>query len=153
MLWSSCPRVLVFTRKLLPAIHKDALPFTHQSMVAYQYVCRCDCRYMSRTSQRLHDRIAQRIPKSIRNKSIPQKPCQHVIAKQKSHQSTRVILRLDFTYYKMMNKPNSTTISNFQFQLKRTPFHLAALEATYITIHQLVLCRHKKFVHALQIPH
>ena len=31
----------------------------------------------------------------------------------------------------------------------RTPFHLAALEATYITIHQPVLCRHKEFVYAL----
>ena len=65
------PRILFSTRKLLPAIHKDTLPSTHQSMVVYQYVCRCDCRYMGRTSQRLHDRIAQHISKSIRNKSIP----------------------------------------------------------------------------------
>ena len=108
------PRVLFSTRKLLPAIHKDTLPSTHQSMVVYQYVCRCDCRYVGRTSQRLHDRIAQHIPKSIRNKSIPQEPCQHATAKQKLHQATTVILRLDFTYYKMMNAPNSTTISNFQ---------------------------------------
>ena len=35
----------------------------------------------------------------------------------------------------------------------RTPFHLAALEATYIKIHQQVLCRHKEFVYALQISH
>ena len=48
----------------------------------------------------------------------PQEPCQHATAKQKSHQSTTVTLRLDFTYYKMMNAPNSTTISNFQFLLK-----------------------------------
>ena len=33
----------------------------------------------------------------------------------------------------------------------RTPFHLAALEAAYITIHQRVLCRHKEFVYVLQI--
>ena len=44
-----------------------------------------------------------------------QEPCQHVIAKQKFHQSTTVIMQSDFTYYKMMNAPNSTTISNFQF--------------------------------------
>ena len=31
----------------------------------------------------------------------------------------------------------------------RTPFHLAALEATHIKIYQLVLCRHKEFVCAL----
>ena len=37
----------------------------------------------------------------------PQEPCQHATAKQKSQQSTTVILRLDFIYYKMMNAPNS----------------------------------------------
>ena len=45
----------------------------------------------------------------------PEELCQHVIAKQKSQQITTVILRLDYTHYKMMNAPNSTTISNFQF--------------------------------------
>ena len=32
-----------------------------------------------------------------------------------------------------------------------TPFHLAALEATYITIHLPVSCRHKEFVNALTV--
>ena len=50
------PRV-IFTRKILPAIHKDVLPSFQQSMVIYQYVCHCDCRYVGRTSQRLQDRI------------------------------------------------------------------------------------------------
>ena len=45
----------------------------------------------------------------------PQESCQHATKKQKSQQSTTVILPLDFTYSKMMNAPNSTTISNFQF--------------------------------------
>ena len=35
------------------------MPITHQSMVVYQYVCRCDCRYVGRTSLRLQDRINQ----------------------------------------------------------------------------------------------
>ena len=48
----------------------------------------------------------------------PQKPNQHATAKQKSQQSKIVILQLDFSYYKMTNAPNSTTISNFQFWLK-----------------------------------
>ena len=47
--------------------------------------------------------------------AYPQESCQHAIANQKFHRSTTVILRLDFTYYKMMNVPNSTMISNFQF--------------------------------------
>ena len=47
------------------------MPITHQSMVVYQYVCRCDCRYVGRTSLRLQDRINQHVPKSIRNKENP----------------------------------------------------------------------------------
>ena len=66
-------RVIFQTRKILPSIYKDAVPITHQSMVAYQYVCRCDCRYVGRTSLRLQDRINQHIPKSIRNKENPTK--------------------------------------------------------------------------------
>ena len=57
--------------------------------------------------------IASRNPS--KTNPYPQEFCQQVIAKQKSHQSTTVIMRLDFTYYKMMNVPNSTIISNFQF--------------------------------------
>ena len=37
------PRVIFHTKKILPSIYKDAEPITHQSMVVYQYVCRCDC--------------------------------------------------------------------------------------------------------------
>ena len=37
------PRIIFTTRKILPAIHKDVLPSLQQSMVVYQYVCRCDC--------------------------------------------------------------------------------------------------------------
>ena len=84
----------------------------------------------------------------------PQEPCQHATAKQKLHQATTVILRLDFTYYKMMNAPIFYNDQQCSILAKaRTPFHLADLEATYIKIHQPVLCRHKEFVYALQISH
>ena len=36
------PRVIFQTRKILPSIHKDAVSTTQQSLVVYQYVCRCD---------------------------------------------------------------------------------------------------------------
>ena len=62
------PRVIFSTRRILPAIHKDVLPASQQSMVVYQYVCRCECTYVGRTSQRLQDRIRQHVPKNIRNK-------------------------------------------------------------------------------------
>ena len=67
------PRVIFQTRKILPSIHKDAVPTTQRSLVEYQYVCRCDCRYISRTSFSLQERITQHIPKSIRNKEKPTK--------------------------------------------------------------------------------
>ena len=69
------PRVIFQTRKILPLTYKDAVPITHQSMVAYQYVCvwRCDCRYVGHTSLRLQDKINQHIPKLIRNKENPTK--------------------------------------------------------------------------------
>ena len=36
--------VIFPTHKILPSIHKDAVPISQQSLVIYQYVCRCDCR-------------------------------------------------------------------------------------------------------------
>ena len=64
-------RVVFSTRKMLPTVRKDVVPTNQQSMVVYQYVCRCDCRYIGRTSQRLQDRIKQHIPKAIRNQTQP----------------------------------------------------------------------------------
>ena len=141
------PHVFFSTRKLLPAIHKDALPSTHQSMVVYQYVCWCDCRYVGRTCQRLHDRIAQHIPKSIRNKSIPSRtlPTRDCKTKISSIYNCDSAIGLH-----LLQNDECTEFYNDQqfsiFAKARTPFHLAALEATYITIHQPVLCRHKEFV-------
>ena len=49
---------------------------------------------------------------------------------------------------KFYNDQQFSILANAQ-----TSFHLALLEATYIKIHQPVLCRHKELVYALQIPH
>ena len=40
------PCVIFFTKKILSAILKDAVPTIQISMVLYQYVCRCNCRYV-----------------------------------------------------------------------------------------------------------
>ena len=53
------PRVLFSTRKFFPSIHKNGVPSIQQSMVVYEYVCRCDCRYVGRASLRLEERINQ----------------------------------------------------------------------------------------------
>ena len=67
------PRFLFSTRKILPSIHKDAVFSSQQSMVIYEYVCRCDCRYVSRTSLRLEEIINQHVPNFIRRKQNQQK--------------------------------------------------------------------------------
>ena len=64
-------RAVFSTRKMFPTVRKDVVPTKQQSMVVYQYVCRCDCWYVGRTSQRLQDRIKQHIPKAIRNQAQP----------------------------------------------------------------------------------
>ena len=56
---------------MLPTARKDIVPTKQQSMVVYQYVCRCDCRHEGRTSQKLQDRIKQHIPKAIKNQTQP----------------------------------------------------------------------------------
>ena len=51
------PCIIFQTHKILPSIHKDAVPTTQQSLVVYQCMRRCDCRYVGRTSLRLQKRI------------------------------------------------------------------------------------------------
>ena len=81
------PRIIFTTRKILPAVYKDVLPSLQQSMVVYQYVCRCDCRYVGRTSQRLQYRINQHIPRCIRSdirltKNLPNRECKIISTPQ-----------------------------------------------------------------------
>ena len=84
----------------------------------------------------------------------PQEPCQHATAKQKTSSSHNCDFAIGL--HLLQNDECAKFDNDQQFSIlakARTPFHLAALEATYITIHQPALCRHKEFVYALQIPH
>ena len=67
------PCVIFSTKKMLPAIRKDAEPTIQKSMDVHQYVCRCDCRCVGCTSQRLQGRIKQYVLKSIRSKLQPER--------------------------------------------------------------------------------
>ena len=129
-------------------------PPTKASSYINTYACRCDCRYVGRTSQRLHNRIAQHIPKSIRNKSILSRTLPTRDCKTKTSSSHKCDFAIGL--HLLQNDECAKFYIDQQFSIlakARTPFHLAALEATYITIHQLVLCRYKEFACALQIPH
>ena len=54
--------VFFSTRKFLPSIHKGDVPSIQQSMVVYEYLCRCDCRYVGNTSLRLNKKINEHVP-------------------------------------------------------------------------------------------
>ena len=79
------PRVIFHTRKILPSIHKDAVPITHHSMVAYQYVCRCDSRYVGRTFLRLQDESINTFQNQFEIKKIQPKFFLNVTAKLLPH--------------------------------------------------------------------
>ena len=106
------------TRKMFPTILKDVVPTKQQSMVVYQYVCRCDCRYVGRTSQRLQDRIKQHIPKAIRNQAQPN----HDLF-QSNHTSTSAIGQ-----HLLNNEKCASHYDDNQFSILakgRTLFHLS----------------------------
>ena len=141
--------------EIFPSIHKDAVPSIQQSMVVYEYVCRCDCRYVGRTSLRLEERINQHVPNFIRRKQqptkiLPERKCK--IRSIATHQQCVSAIGLHL----MQNPECATQYSNDQFSIlakARSMFHLSVLEATYIKIRKPILCRQKEFVYSLQIFH
>ena len=151
---SSTPPLIFTRRKILPAIHKDVLPSLQQSMVVYQYVCRCDCRYVGRTSRRLQNRINQHIPRCIRSdkkttKNLPNREC-------KITSTSSVYCVSAIGQHLLENKECAKHFNDAQFSIlarARSSFHLSVLEATYINSLQPILCRQKKFVCSLQISH
>ena len=127
--------------------------FLPQSMVIYQYVCRCDCQYEGRTSQRLQDRINQHIPRCIRSdkratKNLPNQEC-------KITSTPSVYCDSAIDQHLLENKECAKHFNNAQFSILATArsFHLSVLEATYINSLQPILCRQKEFVYSLQISH
>ena len=149
------PKVLFSTQKIPPSIHKDAVPSIQQSMVLYEYVCRCDCRYVGRTSLRLEERINQHVSNFIRRNQqptniAPKRKCK--IGSIAIHQQCVSAIGLHL----MQNPESATQYSNDQFFIlakARSMFHLLVLEATYTKISKPILCRQKEFVYSLQIFH
>ena len=112
------PRVIFSIKKILPAVHKDVLPTTQQSMIVYQYVCHCDCQYVGRTTQRLQDRINQHIPKVLKPDTNNRNSNHNEIAKRLQQKST-VIRPLDNIFCKTKPVPKTSTPTSFLFWLKQ----------------------------------
>ena len=131
------------------------MPSIQQSMVVYEYMCRCDCRYVGHTSLRLEERINQHVPNFIRRKQQPTKILLERKCKIRStatHQQCVSAVELHL----MQNPESATQYSNDQFSIlakARSMFPLSVLEATYIKIRKPILCRQKEFVSSLLIFH
>ena len=144
------PRIVFTTRKILPAIHKDVLPSLQQSMVVYQYVCRCDCRYVGRTSQALQDRINQHIPRCIRSdkrptKNLPDREC-------KITSTPSVYCDSAIGQHLLENEECAKHFNDVQFSIlatARSSFHLSVLEQpTSIPYSLFSAVKKNSFIHS-----
>ena len=64
-------RIIFTSKHMLPVAHKDVLPTTLKSSIAYEYLCHCDSRYVGQTLQQLQDRINQHVPKWLQQTKRP----------------------------------------------------------------------------------
>ena len=152
------PRVVHSTKELLPATNKDVLPALQKSNVIYQFSCHCDSRYVGRTSQRLQDRIKQHVHKSIRFCSSSQKRLLPARRCKSSTQTNTQSLASDSAIglHLLQNPTCAQHYDDSRFFILaqgRLPFHLSALEATFIKTSNPALCRQKEFVYSLKIVH
>ena len=152
------PRGVYSTNELLPATNKDVLPALQKSNVIYQFSCHCNCRYVGRTSQRLQDRIKQHVPKSIRSCSSSQKRFLPARRCKSSTQTNTQSLASDLAIglYLLQNPTCAQHYDDSRFSILaqgRSPFHLSALEATFIKTSNPALCRQKEFLYSLKIVH
>ena len=154
------PRVVYSTKELLPATNKDVLPALQKSNVIYQFSCHCVSRYVGHTSQRLQDRIKQHVPKSIRSCSSSQKRLLPARRCKSSTQTNTQSLASDSAIglHLLQNPTCAQHYDDSRFSILaqgRSPFHLSALEATFIKTSNPALCRQKEFVYSLKTkyPH
>ena len=143
------PRVVYSTNELLPATNKAVLPALQKSNVIYQFSCHCDSRYVGRTSQRLPDRIKQHVPKSIRscsssqNRLLPARRC-----KSSTQTNTQSLVSPAIGLHLLQNPTCAQHYDDSRFSILaqgRSPFHLSALEATFIKTSNPALCRQKEY--------
>ena len=152
------PRVVYSTNKLLPATNKDVLPALQKTNVIYQFSCHSDSRYVGRTSQRLQDRIKQHVLKSIRSCSSSQKRLLPACRCRSTTQTNTQSLASDSAIglHLLQNPTCAQHYDDSRFSILdqgHSPFHLSALEVTFIKTSNPALCRQKEFEYSLKIVH
>ena len=149
------PRAVYSTNKLLSATNKDVLPALQKSNVIYQFSCYCDSRYVGLTSQRLLGRIKQHVSKSFRScfsqkRILPARQCNFSTQFNTQSLASDSAIGLHI----LQNPVGAQHYDNSKFSflgLGRSPFHLCALETTFIKTSNLVFRRQKEFVCSLKI--
>ena len=84
------------------------------------------CGFQNRNHNRTPIRFCRYLANPSETNPYTQESYQYATAKQKSQPFIIKILRLDFTWYKMMSASNSTTIKNFQFANSISPYRLGS---------------------------
>ena len=129
-----------------------------KSNVIYQFSCHCDRPYVGHTFQRLQNRIKQHISKSICSCSSPQKRLLSARRCKSSIQTNTQSLASDSAIglHLLQNPTCAQNYDDSRFSILaqgRLPFHLSALEATFIKTSNPALRRQKEFVYSLKMVH
>ena len=115
-------------------------------------VCHCDSRYVGCTSQHLEERIKQHIPKSTTN--LPTPHIHQSLPRPGKDTSPLQFHESAIGQHLLHNAQCALHYNKDKFSVlarARTPFHLSALEATFIKSLNPLLCKQKEFVYSLKI--
>ena len=133
------PRVIFSTNRPFSGRQKDVLPATSQSLVVYEFTCRCAQTYVGKTSQCLEQRIKQHVPAKLMQ-PIPD------VRQAKSDSAITRYLKDGVECI----DPDLTT--RFKIIARaRHQCHLGVLEAIYIRAKSPVLCSQKEHVRHLSL--
>ena len=152
------PLVVYSTKKLLFFTNKNVLPALQKSNMIYQFLCHCDSRYVGRTFQRLLDKFKQHTPKSVCFCSSLQKrlfpTCWCKSSSQTNSQSSASDSAIGVFLLQNSVCAQRHDDSRFSILVQGcSPFHLFALEATFIKTSNPALCQQKEFVYILKNVH
>ena len=153
---SILPRIIFYTKSLMPSINKDPLPTVRKNMVIYKFHGCCDAVYVGRTSLTLEDRITQHISatnqKSITKKPTrtqPHRPCKQKYQKEPKSENTQITPTAPTTAIAkhLLNNPECLTKFNknlFSILAQaRSKYHLSILESIFINSMKPSLCVQK----------
>lgn len=148
------PRVVLCTKTAFPAFKKDVLPTLQNSLIIYEFRCRCDADYVGRTFQRLGVRVAQHVPGYLRKIFISSGPLRNTSGPLRNTSGRPPILESSIGVHLYENKTCGQAYSDECFRIlhkARNKQHLNILEAVSVLMCKPALCRQKELSHKLEL--